>query len=386
MLFTVSADTAERLTPHVIGLQTEVEGTKGSVNKLEKKVIKIGQDISTIDNNMREILKHMTNLQKLTPLEPLQQTPYTPSSAHAHGGFNFSFDNSVQYTSACDSSPMNSDSGFMHEKKEFEPDARVNNAVTTSYNTGNNSSDKTPFFNGSLLDTLPNNTSIIPDLLSRTSEEARQTDINKNLRANKSNDDLLGDTSSLNEHDTLVRRHSDGPEKRNKKEQTIIVTKDIRPGTTDIKTNVDVKEKETKHSNMRNVNFKDVCIPIQSDTDSSQYDDIQMFAKRHYGTNPFIDYHNSPLHDLVTDETRLLNNYTEIHLNGCNAIDSDYRTSTSESYDVSPETPDGATDISESIKTEDEELIPGYTSTNTHTPVTHVHKRCDGIILRTTDL
>ena len=383
--FNVS-DTAERLTPHVIGLQTEVEGTKGSVNKLEKKVNKIGQDISTIDNNMREILKHITNLQKLTPLEPLQQTPFTPSSAHAHSGFNFSFDNSVQYTSACDSSPMNSDSGFMHERKEFEPESRVNNVVTTacSYNTGN-SSDKAPFLNNSILDTLPNTTSIIPELFSRTSEEARQTDVNKNLRANKSNDDLL-DSSSLHEHDTLVRRHSDGPEKMNKKEQTMIVTKDIRPGTTDLKANIEGTDKETKHSNIRNVNFKDVSIPIQSDTDSSHYDDIKMFAKRHYGTNPFIDYHNSPLHDLVTDETRLLNNYTEIHLNGCNAIDSDYRTSTSESYDVSPETPDGATDISESIKTEDEELIPGYTSTNTHTPVTHVHKRCDGIILRTTDL
>ena len=388
----------ERLTPHVIGLQTDVEGTKGSVNKLEKKVNKIGQDISTIDNNMREILKHITNLQKLTPLEPLQQTPYTPSSAHAPGGFNFSFDHPVQYTSACDSSPMNSDSGFMHEKKEFEPDVRVNNTVATSYNTGN-SIDKTPLLDASLLDTLPNNTSIIPELFSRTSEEARQTDVNKHLRANKSNDDLLEDTSSLDGHDTLVRRHSDGPEKCNRKEQNIIVTKDIRPGTTDNKTNVCFKDNDTKQTDMRNVKFNDVCIPVQSDTDSSPYDDIQILAKRRYGTNPFLDFHNSPLHDLMTEETRQLNNFTEIHLNGCNAIDSDYRTSTSESYDVSPETPDGATDISESIKTEDEELIPGYTSTNTHTtvmhtpvshvthtPVTHVHKRCDGIILRTTDL
>lgn len=337
---------------------------------------KIGHDISTIDNNMREILKHITNLQKLTPLEPLQHTPYTPSSAPE--GFNFSFDHPVQYTATCDSSPVNSDSGFMHEKKE--PEIR-NMAVINNFKQGN-SSDK----NTLQQDTTPNNASIIPELLSHTSEEARQTDVNKILRANKSNDDLLGDNSNLNRHDTVVRRHSDGPEKRNRQEHNIIVTKDMRPGTTENITNNNVKENETKLSNVRNVNFIDVCIPVQSDTDSSQYDDLEMIAKRRCGTNPFKDFHSSPLHDLITEETRLLNNFTEIHLNGCNAVDSDYRTSTSESYDISPETPDAATDISESIKTEDEEVLIAYSSTSTHTPVTHVHKRCDGVILRTTDL
>ena len=334
---------------------------------------KIGQDIGTIDRNMREILKHITNLQKLTPLEPLQETPYTPTTAP--GSFQFSFD-PVQYANTCDSSPVNSDSGFMHEQKE------------PAIKTGIVPDRARPCFsseNTSLGTPDSNHISCIPDLLSRTSEEARECD-KKALRNNKSDDNLLGDSSSVDKHDTVVRRHSDGPETRNRQEQNIIVTKDILPGTTKDKTIVSFIDDEMKIPNMRNMNVKDVCIPVQSDTDSSQCNDVECITNSHYDKNYFKSFHMSPLHDLVTEETRLLNNFTEIHLNGCNAIDSDYRTSTSESYDVSPETPDAATDISESIKTEEEEVLIAYPSSTQHTPITHVHKRCDGVILRTTDL
>lgn len=261
------SDVADRLTPHVLSLQTEVEGTKSSVNKLEKKVNKIGQDISTIDHNMREILKHITNLQKLTPLEPLQETPYTPTTVP--GSFQFSFD-PVQYANTCDSSPVNSDSGFMHEQKEHE----IKPVEVAASSRHGNSSDST-----SLSTTMPNHVSCIPDLLSRTSEEARDSD-GKALRANKSDDNLLGDSASLDGHDPVVRRHSDGPETRNRQEQNRIVTKDILPGTTKDKTSVNFKDNEMKIPNMRHVNVNDVCIPIQSDTDSSQYNDLECIAKK----------------------------------------------------------------------------------------------------------
>ena len=337
---------------------------------------KIGQDISTIDRNMREILKHITNLQKLAPLEPLQESTTTPTSAV--NSLQFSFD-SVQYTNNCDSSPVTSDSGFTQARKDTilkpvrtEASLRQGESCERLVNTS----------------PPPNQVSCIPELLSRTSEESKTTD-NAAIRANKSEDDLLGDSSGIDVHESLVRRHSDGPEKRNRQEQNMIVTKDILPVMTKDKSSVTFKENDLKLTNMINKNIRDICIPVQSDSDSSQYNDLDYLARRHYSKTAFKDFNDfdsSPLHDLATEESRLLNNFTEIHLNGCNAIDSDYRTSTSESYDVSPETPDAATDISESIKTEEEEVLVSYPSSATHTPVTHVHKRFDGVILRTTDL
>ena len=314
---------------------------------------------------MREILKHITNLQKLTPLEPLQETPYTPTTA-------FSFD-AVHYANSCDSSP---DSGFMHTRKDNE----TKHITVAKDSRQDDSNGKTAHSTA-----VPDHTSCIPELLSRTSDESKKVD-SIVLRANKSDDDLLGDSSGIDVHESLVRRHSDGPEKRNRQEQNIILTKDILPVTTKNKVSVTFKENEVKIPNILNKNLIDICIPVQSDSDSSQYNDLDFIAKRHYNKPSFKDFNASPLHDLVTEETRLLNNFTEIHLNGCNAIDSDYRTSTSESYDVSPETPDAATDISESIKTEEDEVLITYPPSATHTPVTHVHKRCDGVILRTTDL
>lgn len=51
---------------------------------------KMGQDICAIDRNMREILKHITNVSKMAPLEPLAPlTPVTPSVSNKS---KFSFD------------------------------------------------------------------------------------------------------------------------------------------------------------------------------------------------------------------------------------------------------------------------------------------------------
>jgi len=83
-------ETTEKIIPHIQNLQNELEGTKGCINKLERKVSKIGQDICAIDRNLREILKHITNVSKMGPLEPLQPlTPVTPLNS-LRSNFDFS--------------------------------------------------------------------------------------------------------------------------------------------------------------------------------------------------------------------------------------------------------------------------------------------------------
>ncbi|WAR09988.1 hypothetical protein MAR_035064, partial [Mya arenaria] len=85
------AQTTDKIIPHIQNLQNEMEGTKTTVSKLERKVTKIGQDICAIDRNLREILKHITNVSKMAPLESLQPiTPVTPCNP-MKSKFNFDF-------------------------------------------------------------------------------------------------------------------------------------------------------------------------------------------------------------------------------------------------------------------------------------------------------
>ncbi|XP_045178348.2 potassium voltage-gated channel subfamily H member 8-like [Mercenaria mercenaria] len=87
-------ETIDKIIPHVQNLQNEVEGTKAAISKLERKVTRIGQNISSIDRNMREILKHLTNASKMSPLESLAPaSPCTPCPSSTH--FNFDFQNST---------------------------------------------------------------------------------------------------------------------------------------------------------------------------------------------------------------------------------------------------------------------------------------------------
>ncbi|KAL4217368.1 Potassium voltage-gated channel subfamily H member 4 [Mactra antiquata] len=130
-------ETTEKIIPHVQTLQTEMEGTKAAIGKLERKVSRISQDISAIDRNMREILKHLNNASsRMSPLEPLP--PHTPSTPCPNAHFNFdfpeSYTNDARQRASCES--ISGISSRIHRrpgKDEFDPRRRSSLQVPTFF-------------------------------------------------------------------------------------------------------------------------------------------------------------------------------------------------------------------------------------------------------------
>lgn len=169
-----SSETVEKIIPHVQNLQNEVEGTKAAINKLERKVSKIGQDISAIDRNMREILKHLTNASKSPTLESLgAMTPTTPCPTTSHFDFDFQ------------------DSALARERKQRSPSRKLSEAK-------------------------PNDR----DLLHVQTEYSAQTDAdNRCAEFNPRRRSSLQVPLLLNPHELVGRRHSDGSKKKNIRNQ-----------------------------------------------------------------------------------------------------------------------------------------------------------------------
>lgn len=147
-----------------------MEGTKAAVGKLERKVTKISQDISAIDRNMREILKHLSNVSKMSPLESLAPgTPNTPCPSASHFSFDFQ-DVPIQHEIR---------QGFACEKlRETKSDDRVLLHVQS-------------------------------DCRQKSGDENRPEEFNPRRRSS------LQVPLLLNPHELVGRRHSDGSKKKN---------------------------------------------------------------------------------------------------------------------------------------------------------------------------
>lgn len=147
-----------------------MEGTKAAINKLERKVSKIGQDISAIDRNMREILKHLTNASKIPQLESLvAMTPNTPCPTTSH--FDFDFQDSEIARERKQRSPS-------RKLSEIKPNDRDMLHVQTAYST-------------------------------QTDGDNRGGEFNPRRRSS------LQVPLLLNPHELVGRRHSDGSKKKN---------------------------------------------------------------------------------------------------------------------------------------------------------------------------
>lgn len=147
-----------------------MEGTKAAVGKLERKVTKISQDISSIDRNMREILKHLSNVSKMSPLESLAPaTPNTPCPTSSHFSFDFQ-DEPIQHEVR---------QGFASENlRETKFDDRVLLHVHS-------------------------------DFRQKSGDENRPEEFNPRRRSS------LQVPLLLNPHELVGRRHSDGSKKKN---------------------------------------------------------------------------------------------------------------------------------------------------------------------------
>lgn len=140
----------------------------------------MGQDICAIDRNMREILKHITNVSKMVPLEPLVPlTPVTPSvSNKSKSSFEFS--------------DMTLNDSPNQDAKTFE----------TSTGTGS----------PQLSDTSPNTSEFKPPFTMRHIPTDCMPGIYHNVKRRSS----LQVPLLLNPHELVTRRYSDGTEDKNR--------------------------------------------------------------------------------------------------------------------------------------------------------------------------
>ncbi|KAL3854946.1 hypothetical protein ACJMK2_014181 [Sinanodonta woodiana] len=284
-------------------MQTEVEGAKASIKQLEKRVLKIGQDVSSIDRNIKELMKMVSSSSpRYSPEETMPSTPYTPISRPV-----FSFDPSCGEDALSVGRMLKCDQCSYSNAPSFQSVNEISNKSQGS-------------------------------LLLGTS---RKQDVNENIlsprkppdiRLNKSSDALLtlGGNKSLKPHEPLIRRHSDGPVER----------KQTAPGRDPFE--------------------------VQNEQESKQQSSCVVAA---------------PYHEMKTlgqefivggDDAEKPIRLSEIHSNGCIGNMSSVNHPTFHNRaETTFETGGG---------TETIEIITSPQS------VTHVHKRLDGMILRTTDL
>ncbi|XP_052237698.1 potassium voltage-gated channel subfamily H member 8-like [Dreissena polymorpha] len=186
-----SCDAAEKIVPHIQNLQNEVEGTKASITKLERKVSKISQDIGAIDRNLREILKHITNVGKISHLEPLlPPSPITPLN-HSRATFSFDFSEITLNDSPCSRNAL--------RHKSAENIRGSDSSITVS--------DRSP---KPLNHDVFNSTNTNPVLKSRATSRFPQN-FDPSKRRSSLQVPLL-----LNPHDLVTRRYSDGTENKDK--------------------------------------------------------------------------------------------------------------------------------------------------------------------------
>ena len=178
------SEAVDKIIPHIQNLQNEVEGTKSSITKLERKMCKMGQDICAIDRNMREILKHITNVTKMAPLESLAPlTPVTPSVSN-RSKFSFDFSDMT----------LNEQPG--HDSKDYDGSTEAGSPQ------GSESSPKS-------VDSTQGSSSLPP--LKTRSNDRRPGVYSHAKRRSSLQVPLL-----LNPHELVTRRYSDGTEEKNK--------------------------------------------------------------------------------------------------------------------------------------------------------------------------